>query len=195
MSTNIPAPHRPKRKQEPRPTPTEEQAIALLRAALRKCSQHAGPIRLARLIGIAFEREFPARSSDQILANALVRGIAAWRLLTEAEGGSMAAKEAARLLNIPVAEITRRYRAGTVIGWRDDAGAIRFPIWQFQEDGLLPGMAVVLRALRPRMKGDDAGVMLFFLQQRDVFNGKRALDHLRSGAKAKVAAVARGDER
>lgn len=52
---------------------------------------------------------------------------------------------AARLLQLTRSEVRDRLRHGRLSGWKD--GEWRLPAWQFSEDGLLPGLDVILQAM------------------------------------------------
>jgi hypothetical protein len=62
-------------------------------------------------------------------------------------------------------DLGRMQRNGLLVGWRDGK-QIRFPVWQFVNGGLLPGMRPVLEELRQTSQNDDWARMLFFLSSR-----------------------------
>jgi len=171
----------------------EEQVVRHLRTALRQKADAVSPDNLARLTGIAFRREFPAAKADNRLANAISRGIAARQKLTNAEGGSLSAREAAQRLGISKAAILKRYHKGSIIAWREERqNATRFPAWQFKDNKVLEGLGKVLQVLNAGSRLDDVGRMLFFLSNIGFLGGKRPLDCLRAGELAKVLQAAQG---
>ena len=58
-------------------------------------------------------------------------------------------------------------------------GAVRFPIWQFSESRVLPGLQDVLEILNRDSRLDDWGKVLFFLHTSSRLGGRRPLDLLR----------------
>jgi hypothetical protein len=114
------------------------------------------------------------------LVLARIRGIYARERLKKEEGGHISVDEAARRLKVSRKETLKRYREGLVIGWRDGS-QVRFPAWQFANDGLLPGMQRVLEGLRQTCRNDDWARMLFFLANRGSLEGRRPLDLVRQG--------------
>ena len=84
----------------------ERKIVADIRAVLRKVaasrplSAATQPANLARLTDKAFRQEFPAAKPANRLAAAIARAIPARRKLTEDEGGSLSAAQAAQALGI-----------------------------------------------------------------------------------------------
>src|SRR5205807_1840519 len=96
-----------------------------IRRALRKAAELrvlAGhTVRLACLTDKAFRQEFPAGGqTDNRLANAIARGIAVRQKLIQAEGGSLSAEAAARLLGFSKPAILKRYQNARLLAWREE---------------------------------------------------------------------------
>lgn len=166
--------------------------VEALMDALR--ARHSEP-ELAQLIALAATRNLAgARRPRSGLAAAMVRGVLAREGLKDEEGGSVSAEEARRFLgDITKQAVLDRYRKGRLLGWRETRqNAVRFPVWQFTEHGLLPGLAEVLAILRASPAIDDWGAILFFLSPRDSLLRERPLDFLRRGDVAPVKAAAEG---
>lgn len=126
------------------------------------------------------------------LASALVRGLHGREELLQAEGGAVTAREAARLLGVTRQSVDNRRRAHRLIGLSLGRRGYAYPVWQFAEGGLLPGLDAVLAALArfsPWMQAQ-------FMVTGDVrLGGQTPLGALRAGQIDRVvrAAVAFGE--
>lgn len=128
------------------------------------------------------------------LALALLRGRVAREELKQQEGGGISASEAAEKLGISKTAVLKRYRDGKLLGWREARqDAVRFPVWQFTEDNVLPGIPEVLAILNQAPWMDDWGRILFFLNERRSLGGKRSLDSLREGTWDFVVELAKAE--
>jgi hypothetical protein len=117
------------------------------------------------------------------LAIARLRGRLAREELKEAEGGSVSASEAAEKLGISKTAVLNRYHCGQLIGWKlAKQGAVRFPVWQFKEDNVFPGIPETLAILNKASWMDDWARVLFFLNRRSSLGKLRPLDLLRQGS-------------
>jgi hypothetical protein len=173
----------------------EQSIVGQIRSALRKAASQSSVAKdtLARLTAKAFLQEFPAGNADNRLANAIARGIPARQKLLEAEGGGLSAEAAARHLGISKAAILKRYQKGKLLAWREERqNAVRFPVWQFREGQVLPGMEETLAALDAGSRLDDFGRILFFLSNMGFLGGERPLDLLRESRLNKVLQAAAG---
>src|SRR5258708_93580 len=81
----------------------------------------------------------PNPSMHPGLAAALARGKIVRKKMSLAEGGSISAEKAAQLLGISVSKLIYRWRCHRLIAWQLGK-AIRFPVWQFKDGKLLPGI-------------------------------------------------------
>ena len=119
------------------------------------------------------------------LAPARLRGLRAKERLLQAEGGAVAAAEAGQLLGLTRQAVDKRRRAGRLLALTGGRRGYAFPVWQFQDHGILPGLVAVLSDLSRH----DAWMQLaFFLQENPYLEGAAPLARLRKGD---VAAVRR----
>jgi hypothetical protein len=124
---------------------------------------------------------------------ALARGLPVREAAKQEEGGSISADEAARILGLSKTSVLVRFSKGQILGWRETKQkAVRFPIWQFGEEGMLPGLPEVLDILS-QAELDDWGRVMFFLNPRNSLEGKRPLDALKEGRLPLVKRLAWGD--
>jgi len=159
---------------------SDREIVDEFQAVLEKTRKKADPIKLAQLASIAFSVTFPSTKRENRLANAIARGLSARQQLIAEEGGSLSADEAAKEIGLSKTAILNRYHHGNIIGWREERqNAVRFPIWQFSEHHVIPGIEDTLRVLNKEGRVDDWGRMLFFLQKNQRLNSRRPLDYLR----------------
>jgi hypothetical protein len=155
------------------------------------------PVKAVRYLTAAVERQLAKKKQKKTksqYAAALMRGLAVREELKLQEGGSCSADEARSLLGISKTAVLKRYQKGQLLGWREAGqGAVRFPVWQFQEHGVLPGLPEVLAVFAKADWVDDWTRILFFLGARRSLDGRRPLDLLREGKIAKVCSLAAGD--
>lgn len=162
--------------------PKQKVLIKVIRVCFRECSAEVRPDQVARLAALAFQAEFPAGNPRNILGQAITRGIVARRELLREEGGSIFAAEAARKLGITKGAVVQRYRKGTIVGWYCEHGrAIKYPVWQFRRNGLLPGITEILQLFNESAYLDDIARLMFFLCRFEFLGDKRPLDCLRCG--------------
>jgi hypothetical protein len=136
---------------------------------------------IARIIVLAASRNITqANKPLSGYALALLRRLGVREKLKEAEGGSVSAEQARSFLgNVSRQTVLRRYNQRKLVGWKEARpNSIRFPVWQFSSEGLLPGMAEVLEILKDL---GDWNIILFFLNKRSSLGGRRPLDALRCG--------------
>jgi len=170
----------------------DREIVDEFQALLEKRRKKTDAARLAQLAGIAFRTTFPAARKENRLANALARGLSAREQLVAEEGGSRSADDAAREIGISKTAILNRYHRGSIIGWREERqNAVRFPLWQFQDHRVIPGLEQVLELINRDGRLDDWGRLLFFLQKNLRLNGKRPLDYLRENSVDPVLLAAR----
>lgn len=177
----------------------ERKIVSDIRTVLRKLaasrvlSAATKPADLARLTDKAFRQEFPSGKPDNRLASAIARGIPARRKLTEDEGGSISAEQAAQVLGISKQAILKRYQKGQLLAWREERqNAVRFPVWQFSDRKVLEGIEETLQVLNAANRLDDFGRLLFFLSSHGLLGGKRPIDCLRKGEVSRVLQAAQG---
>ncbi|GAC1398347.1 MAG: hypothetical protein NVSMB65_16850 [Chloroflexota bacterium] len=113
------------------------------------------------------------------LGPARVRGLRAREDLLAQEGGTVSADEAATLLGISRQAVDNRRRAGRLLALTLGRRDYRYPLWQFTDGGVLPGLEEVLR---------DLSVVTPWMRAAFLLNGnyrlkdgERPLDALRQG--------------
>ena len=84
------------------------------------------------------------------LAAAKARGEQAKRDILAAQGDMLDANQVAARLGCDLAEVEARRRQGLLIALPDEHGKRGFPAWQFEDNGLLPGLEDVLRHMNVR---------------------------------------------
>lgn len=169
--------------------------VSRVEALLRSLRARRDPLELAEIVAIATERGLRGgRRGSSGAAQALLRGKLAQQRLKESDGGSVSAEEARAFLgHITRQAVLDRHRKGRLLGWRETRqNAVRFPVWQFTDTGLLPGFEEVLALLRSSAAVDDWAAVLFFLNPRSSLGGQRPLDALRAGKVEAVKRAARG---
>lgn len=165
--------------------------IEFLRKSLKERSKHLSPTDLAKYTGVAFELTFTGSRREEKLANALARGVSVREKMATEEGGSLSAEEAARLLGMVKQSVLNLYHQGKLLGWRSEKqGAVRFPVWQFRDNGRLPGIEPVLAKLSASGILDDWGKIGFFLQAHRLSESRRPLDLLRENKLDQVLRIA-----
>jgi hypothetical protein len=152
------------------------------------------PVEIANVLRSAFEEALPGKRRSP-LAEALMRGIEARERIKEVEGGARSAEETARILGLNSKQaVIDRYKKGQLLGWREKQGAIRFPVWQFREDGtVLKGLPEVLQVFMQNPAADDWAKVVFLLNSRESLYGKRPLDLLRKGETDRVIDMAQAE--
>jgi hypothetical protein len=166
---------------------TDRELVHLLRTMKR-----LKPVDVVERLRIAVGKAIPTTLKSP-LAEALFRGIEARQRIKEMEGGTLSAEEAGRILGLDSKQaVIDRYNKGRLLGWREKQGSIRFPVWQFQEDGnVLGGLPEALEVLAQNKNLDDWAKVLFFVNPRDSLKNQRPLDLLRKGEAERVIELAR----
>jgi len=139
---------------------------------------------VAQIIVLASERSLSARSGvPDAVGAALVRGVRVREQLKESEGGHVSAEKVREFLGGMSKEaVLQRYRKGRLLGWREGRqNSVRFPVWQFVEGGMMPGIEEVISLLKSSPSIDDWAAILFFLNRRKSLDDQRPLDVLRQG--------------
>jgi hypothetical protein len=118
----------------------------------------------------------PAQASPEYAAR--LRGAVARQRLLAEEGGVVGPARAAELLGVSRQAVAQRRAAGKLLGIPGSAG-YQYPLWQFLDHDVLPGLAQTLTALEGR---DPWSVLHFFLNGSRALDGTaRPLDALRAG--------------
>ena len=159
----------------------EQEFVENLRESLRQGTFRFDWLRLVHLTGVALQSFHSGKGREDKLVGALARGLSVREQMAAEEGGNISAEEAARWLKITKQSVLNLYHAGKLLGWRTQKqGAVRFPVWQFSENGRLPGFEEVLTKLNAGHLLDDWGKIGFFLQTHQLLGDRRPLDLLRA---------------
>ena len=167
--------------------------LSKIEAVLEALRSRHDDLEVAQLLVLAANRNLTeTRRPRSALAAAMVRGVVARGNLKEEEGGSVSAEEARAFMGgITKQAVLDRYKKGRLLGWRETRqNAVRFPVWQFTPQGVLPGLEDVIAILRRSPSVNDWGLVLFFLNKREALGGERPLDVLRRGDVKAVTAAA-----
>ncbi len=108
------------------------------------------------------------------LAGARLRGIEAKRKLLEAEGGSVSAADASKLLKVSRQAVDKRRRENKLLGLELGKKGYHYPTWQFG----LRNLEDVLSALGDR---DEWEKLNFFLNPSDLLDDRTPLEVLQEG--------------
>ena len=151
-----------------------------------------GPVGAVKMVTASMIEQLAAQPRPKSrTAAAIMRGLSAKERLKQEEGGSYSAEETRVLLKISKAAVLKRFQKGQLLGWREARqAAVRFPVWQFKDDDLLPGMAEILATFSDISWMDEWARIGFFLGRRQSLEGKRPLDLLREGLVQHVRAMA-----
>lgn len=127
------------------------------------------------------------RDSDP-LALARLRGIEVKRRVFTENGGLLSAEKVADALTISRQAVEKRRKAGKLIGVSLGRRGFGYPVWQFNEAGVLPGLEKVLTT----MEGSDGWTKTAFLTSpNSALNGRKPLDRLQDGKLDEVIRAAR----
>ena len=108
--------------------------------------------------------------------------------LLQAEGGVLSAEQAATVLRMTRQGVDKRRRTGALIGLCLGRKGYVYPLWQFDQNGTLPGLEAVMAELRDVSPWMQAAYMLSGDAR---LNGERPLDVLRHGDIQHVVEAAR----
>jgi hypothetical protein len=114
---------------------------------------------------------------DDPLIDARLRGIAARDDILRAEGGTVDVTTAATMVGISRQAMDRRRQRHAVLALPVGRRGYRYPVWQFTQSGMLPGLDAVLHALAQDGEWFAAGWVLAENNRL----GARPLDLLREG--------------
>jgi hypothetical protein len=112
------------------------------------------------------------------LAPAFIRGIAATRRLINDHGGALTAAQAAAHLGISRQMVDKRRHAGKLLAISTGRHGYRYPVWQFHESGVLPGLEDVLKVLSSH---DSWMQVAFFVSKNERLGGQTPIETLISG--------------
>jgi hypothetical protein len=121
------------------------------------------------------------------LAPAFIRGIEATRRLIFDHGGVWTAAQAAEHLRITYQMVNKRRQAGKLLAISTGRHGYRYPVWQFHDSGVLPGLADVLKALASH---DSWMQVAFFVNKNELLDGETPIEALKAGKLDNVLDVA-----
>jgi hypothetical protein len=122
----------------------------------------------------------------------LARGALARKRLEEAEGGAISAEQVADLLGLSRQGVDYLRKTQRIVAWRLSGGKWHYPVWQFHDGRVRPGISECLKELS---SDDPWSRMIFFLSPRESLSGRRPLDLIVSGDVSNAIAVARRHQR
>src|SRR3984893_1293002 len=103
----------------------------------------------------------------------LARGAIARKKLEDAEGGAISAEEVAQLLGLSRQGVDYLRKTKRMVAWRLSGGKWHYPVWQFHDGRVRPGISECLKELS---SDDPWSRMIFFLSPRESLSGRRPLD-------------------
>lgn len=179
----------------------KEKVRSLVRETLEDLVENVSPSGLERaaeasngieaLITALSEISSEGTPSNRLTA-ARLRGLRARNRLLEARGGTLRSSEVGEILGLTRQAVHQRYKAGKLLGLETGRHGLAYPVWQFDEGGVVPGLEETLSAL-----GDASPWMQArFLLSRNVrLEDQAPIDALREGRTAEVldAAAAHGE--
>ncbi len=122
------------------------------------------------------------------LIPARIRGIRLKQELLSMEGGVVSSEQVAKLLNLTRQGVDKRRASGKLIGISMGRRGYAYPVWQFQDGQVLPGLENVLKA----MKEHAPWTQVMFMLTGDLrLKGETPLAQLRQGDIDSVVQAAR----
>jgi hypothetical protein len=112
------------------------------------------------------------------LAPAFIRGIEASRRLIDEHGGALTAVQVAETLGISRQMVDKRRRAGKLLAVSTGRHGYRYPVWQFDESGVLPGFEDVIEVLAPH---DEWMQVAFFVNRNERLGDRTPIESLKAG--------------
>ncbi len=140
-----------------------------------------------RVLVVAALQPTVLETVSEPLLRAKLRGAERQREILKAEGGQLSAEEAGRLIGISRqgADKARRQRRLLAV---NVGRAWRYPLWQFADGQVLPGLSQVLATLKSESPWVQAA---FFLSRNSRLGNRRPLDLVRQGKVSEVVRAAR----
>jgi hypothetical protein len=139
----------------------------------------AAPTDLAALVrALSSDELLDDLKQAEPLAPAFIRGIEAKRRLIEEHGGALTAEQVAEIIGISRQAVDKRRRAGKLLAISTGRHGFRYPVWQFDESGMLPGLEDVLSVLATH---DEWAQTIFFLGKNPRLGDRSPLEMLKTG--------------
>ena len=121
------------------------------------------------------------------LAPAFIRGYEAKHKLIEEHGGTLSAEKVGEILGITRQAVEKRRQMGKLLALTIGRHGYRYPVWQFNESGSLPGLEQVLSVLA----GHDQWMQTaFFVSRNPRLNNRTPIEMLERGEIERVLDVA-----
>lgn len=163
---------------------------AIVTPVIRAAKVHGAS---ARILSEAFMKAMIPNFGDEDLKE--TSATLGFLRLLQAEGGSVTAKDAAKLYGGPKdyseEAVRKAARNGQLLAIRDGNGNLHFPVWQFgPRGGTHPGFKEVLEILLRRPHADDLAAITFFLNPTERLRGISPLESLRRGEAESVRQLA-----
>ena len=115
---------------------------------------------------------------DDPLRSLRLKGLRAKSELLKREGGVITSSQVAELLGISRQAVDKRRRQGKLLAVSLAKRGYFYPVWQFFEDGVLPGFEIVMNLLKPY---DPWMKMIFMLNANHRLGNQSPLEKLREG--------------
>jgi hypothetical protein len=115
---------------------------------------------------------------DDPLRSFRLKGLRAKSELLKKEGGVITSSQVGELLGISRQAIDKRRRKGKLLAVSLGKRGYFYPVWQFSENGVLPGFEIVMNQLEPY---DPWMKMIFMLNANDRLGNQSPLEKLRQG--------------
>jgi hypothetical protein len=112
------------------------------------------------------------------LTPAFIRGYEAKRKLIEEHGGTLSAEKAGEVLGITRQAVEKRRQIGKLLALTIGRHGYRYPVWQFNESGTLPGLEQVLGVLASH---DQWMQTTFFVSKNPRLNNRTPKEMLEAG--------------
>jgi hypothetical protein len=112
------------------------------------------------------------------LTPAFIRGYEAKRKLIEDHGGTLSAEKVGEVLGISRQAVEKRRQAGKLLALTIGRHGYRYPVWQLNESGTLPGLEQVLRVLSSH---DQWMQTAFFVSKNPRLNNRTPKEMLEAG--------------
>ena len=125
---------------------------------------------------IVLESKIPF--NEDPLRSIRLKGLRARSELLKREGGVITSSQAAELLGISRQAVDKRRKQGKLLAVPLGKKGYFYPVWQFSEDGILPGFEEVMNLLKdydPWMK------IIFMLNANHHLENRSPLERLREG--------------
>jgi biotin operon repressor len=112
------------------------------------------------------------------LTPAFIRGYEAKHKLIEEHGGTLSAEKVGEVLGISRQAVEKRRQAGKLLALTIGRHGYRYPVWQLNESGTLPGLEQALGVLSSH---DQWMQTVFFVSRNPRLNNRTPIEMLEAG--------------